>query len=158
MPKPLVVPRNEAVTIPKTWIMTRLWQTLLDNLVAQLQASAGVEGTDHLTAQSASLPATAITAPIVGGLYRISFQLRVTQAATVSSSATVTVSWVGGGNTFTVSFDAVTGNTLGTQQSRDLPCIAVDADSEIEYSVAYVSVGPTPMIYALDWVLELLPA
>lgn len=158
MAKPLVVPRNEPVTHAKTWIMTRLWQTLMDNLVANVSASAVIEGSDSLTAQSATIPATAITAPIVGGLYRVSYQLRVTQAATVSSSATVTVTWVSGGNTFSQSFAAVTGNSLTTQQSGSLPCIDVDAETEIEYAVTYVSVGATPMQFALDVILELLPS
>lgn len=111
-------------------------------------------GSAELTAQDAAITATAVATPtLAAGLYRVAYAVRVTQAATTSSTVTVTVEWTDGGIAMSQSGAAVTGNTTATQQNGTL-LVRIDAGTTIRYSTAYSSVGATSMQYALDVVAE----
>ena len=126
-------------------------RTLLSRVIVRVGAS-------NLTAQAATIAATDIAAPALlqNVLHRVTYSLRITQAATVSSSATLTLGWTTNSVSCTQSFAAVTGNTTATQQSGSI-VIFPDAASSVNYSVAYASVGATSMTFALDVLLDVLP-
>jgi len=116
---------------------------------------------DTLTDQSAAIAATSLTistptgltTKLSKGLYRVSTYARITQAASTSSSLTVTLRWTDGTVDCTSSGSALTGNTTATTGSLDL-MIRSDADADITYETAYSSSGATAMQYRLDLVLE----
>jgi hypothetical protein len=86
------------------------------------------------------------------GVFRVSWFLRITQAATTSSSVAVTVGFTDG-VALTISGTAVTGNTTTTIQQQSV-IVRCDAASAITYSATYSSVGATPMQYALSVAVE----
>jgi hypothetical protein len=107
-----------------------------------------------LAAQSATIGATALL-PDTGsaGLFRVSWFLRVTQAATTSSSVAVTIGFTEGSVALTTSGAALTGNTTTTFQQGTL-MLACDANSSITYAASYSSVGATSMQYGLAVIVE----
>ncbi len=128
------------------------------NTLRQLLSLTSIQtGAVSLSAQDATIAATAIPAPETQNvLQRVTYSLRITQAATVSSSATVTIGWTTSSVSCSQAFAAVTGNTTATQQN-DSVVIFPDAATSITYGVVYASVGATVMQYALDVRLDELP-
>lgn len=132
--------------------LSRDWYLWLFALVALVQASARVVVATSLTGLSALIPATALNVT-VAGVYRVSWTLRVTQAATVSSSLTVTIGYTDAGVVLSVAGAAVTGNTVTTVQSGSV-LLRSDAASPVTFAVAYGSVGATPLLYKIDVTCE----
>lgn len=155
---PIAQPRNPKVPQgqkdPQEGLCTDAWQRWLlgqaqTNEASQVRAQAIV-----LTAQSASIGATSLVpGGSSTGLYEISYYARITQAASVSSSLTVTTGWTDHGLALTLSGAPMTGNTTATLQtfSRLFFC---DGNTPITYSTTYGSVGGTPMEYELCVVLQ----
>ena len=118
---------------------------------------------DALTDQTAAIAATSLTistptgltTKLSKGLYRVSTYARITQAASTSSSLTVTLGWTDGTVACTSSGSALTGNTTATTGSQSV-VIRSDADGSVTYATAYSSSGATAMQYRLDIVLEQL--
>lgn len=131
------------------------WYRWLFALAARSQSAASVLGTPtKLTTKAASISATPLTVPALnGGLYRVSWYARITQAATVSSSLTVTIGFTESGLALTEPGAAITGNTTTTVQSGSV-FIRTDAAAPITYATTYASSGATPMQYRLDVVCE----
>jgi hypothetical protein len=116
------------------------------------------QATVELTGQSASIGATDLTGgTFSAGLYRVTYYARVTQAATTSSSLTVTLDWNEGGVTPSFSGAAMTGNTTTTVQS-ETQLVEIANLSAIRYSTTYASVGFTVMLYKLSVVVEQVSA
>ncbi len=108
----------------------------------------------QLIDQSATIVATDLSgASVTAGDYRVTWYARITQAATTSSSLIVTLSWTDGGVTPSYAGSAITGNTVTTVQS-DTFLMRSDAVAPIRYATTYVSVGGTPMKYALSLIIE----
>lgn len=125
------------------------WPTWLTRLVAAVNAAPGVIVTSTLTGQTAAIPLMALaTGTVTGGAYQIQAYLQVTQAATTSSSATLTLGWTTNGIAQTSTAAPVTGNTPATSQTTSLFVLA-DQGSVFSYAVAYASVGATPLQYSL---------
>ena len=128
---------------------------------AEKSAYAVSKEFDTLTDQSAAIAATSLTistptgltTKLSKGLYRVSTYVRITQAASTSSSLTVTLGWTDGTVACTSSGSAVTGNTTATTGSQSV-MIRSDADGSVTYATAYSSSGATAMQYRLDVVLE----
>lgn len=139
------------------------WYLWFYQLVTRIQASAqSSTSAVSLTTQAASIAATGIPltnlltgGTIQGGLYRISWYARITQAATTSSSLTVTIGWQESGNSLTTSGAALTGNTTTTDQSGSV-LVRNDPGGVLSYATTYSSTGVTPMQYRLDVVAELV--
>jgi hypothetical protein len=107
-----------------------------------------------LTNQSASIGATDFSGGgLSAGLYRLTYYTRITQAATTSSSLTVTLDWQDGGVAPSISGAAITGNTTTTIQSNTV-LVRIDGSSPVRYSTTYSSVGATPMKHSLYITLE----
>jgi hypothetical protein len=110
-----------------------------------------------LTAQGASIATTTIPLGVLTeGLYRVTLTARITRAASVSSSLTVSISWTSGGVLCTVATAALTGNTTDSVQMATY-LIAVDSGTAIQYSTTYASVGAPSALYSLDLIVERVP-
>lgn len=131
------------------------WTTAL---LADVDASPARLHTVSVTGQNAAIGTTTIpTAALAAGLYRVSTYARILQAATTSSSLTVSIGFTESAINLSMSGAAMTGNTTGTVQSN-VWLIRIDAASPITFSTAYASSGATVMIYRLDVVLEQVDA
>ncbi|HXG71329.1 MAG TPA: hypothetical protein VNJ04_12055 [Gemmatimonadaceae bacterium] len=130
------------------WLVTQL---------AGVNAAAQQIAAVVLTAQSASIATTAInTLELGAGLYAVTWYARITQAATTSSSLTVSITGIDGGVTSTQSSAALTGNTTGTAGSGRF-LVQIDAATTLRYATTYASAGATVMRYALELRAERLP-
>lgn len=134
--------------------MTSVWGRWLLNLITRVQQSAPILKVVSLTTQSASIGTTAI--PVGGqaaGLFFVTWYLRITSPAGVSSSATVTIGSTDTGVSCSQSGVALTGNTTSTLQSGT---VMVRCDQAITptYAVLYASNPAGAMNYRLDVVLQ----
>lgn len=132
-----------------------LWLNFLGALATAVGAAASVLKSLTRTVLSASVATTAALTTRSAGYYRVSYNVQITQAASSSSTLTVTIGWLQNGSSKTVAFAAVTGNTTSTVQG-DSKMVKADASSDITYATAYGSVGGTPMNYAIDVCVEKL--
>ena len=133
------------------------WLTALQVAVNRCAAIVSSDGTVSLTAQTAAIAATTIPIlTVTAGLYRVSYTLRVTTAAGVTSSVQLTIGWTAG----TVAQTEVGANVNGnTTASHDEGCFLLRADNAttLTYSTAYASNAANAMNYSLDIRVEQLP-
>ena len=148
-------PLRNVVTEP-TRFLSSLWRDWFTALRDAIHLAVARAASTSVTAQSAAISSTTAHAVTETGLYRVSYRARITTAATVSSSLTVTVGWTDTGVACSQAGAAMTGNTTTTQQSGQVVVYA-DAATAITYSTAYVTSGATSMAYALAVVVEQLP-
>lgn len=138
------------------FLLSKIWANYLGtNLVQRVESSAEVlTTTTAAVSSSASIPVTGFPlGSLTGGVFRVGWAARITQAATVSSSLTITITWTESTIVLSTSGAAITGNTVTTIQSGII-LFRADQGAPISYSTVYVSVGATPMKYNLDLVLE----
>lgn len=136
---------------------SKKWQIWLGETVfSRMQSTSQVILTKTLTAQAASIASTPFTiGTIAAGLYRLSWAMRITTAATVSSSLAIGFSWTETAVSLTHTDAAITGNTTTTIQSG-MVMIRSDANAPIQYIFTYASVGATPMQFRADLLVERL--
>lgn len=142
-------PRASTLTVAPRFLLTTAWVSWLTALWRYVSV-----GTFQRTAHNAAVTATALD--VLDGaaaLVRVSWVLRIVQAATSSSAATVTIGWTDGGQAMTSSGAAVTGNTVSTGQSGEM-LVRRDANTDVTVAVSYASSGATPMLYDLDVITE----
>ncbi len=140
----------------KTRLIEKPWIEWLNSLRDAIAASNLTVGSVSLAAQDATVITTPFPAPTLsGGLYRVTYAARVTQAAGVSSSLTVRIDWTNG-MAQSVSGAAMTGNTTTTTQSG-VVAFTIDAGTPVSYTLVYASVGAPVMQYSFDARLEALP-
>jgi hypothetical protein len=150
------LPEYDRVAVPDG-TLTQAWLDWFSDLVDAVDKAPLRRNNVSLTGQQASIGATNFSGgTIAAGLYRATYYARITQAATTSSSLTVTLGWTDGGVTPGYSGAAMTGNTTTTVQSGTF-MLRADASTDINYSTTYASVGATPMQYSLYLWLEGLP-
>lgn len=136
---------------------SRQWINWFDTVWSALARGSAVIKRLTKTEQTAAIAATALAlGTLAAGLYRVSWYLRVTQAASVSSAVTFSVNHTDGGIACTQTAPALTTNNTGQPQSGSF-MVKIDASAPVLYAVAYASVG-TPMQYALDLVVEAVSA
>lgn len=137
---------------PMVDVQRRPSKTFIDFMTAlQSDVNAAPTRTNtpvQLTAQAASITTTAIGSPTADGLYLVQWYARITRAATVSSSLTLTFGWTDHTQALTAPQAAITGNTVTTTQSGSLLLFS-DASSPVTYAATYASSGTTTMQYAL---------
>jgi len=132
------------------------WLRWFNSLVQQFGATASIEGAVSLSAQNGTIATTAFNLPTLQpGLYRVSYYARITQAATVSSSLSITIGWEDGGVACSATSTAVTGNTTSTVAQGSV-ILNADQASAITYAATRASVGATPMLFALSLSVESL--
>lgn len=140
-----------------TGLVSWVWKSWLQALAQQTDAAPFRLQTVSLDGQGAAIATTSVPiASLALGLYRITYALRITRAASSSSSATVTIGWIAGTVACSQAFAAVTGNTTDTVQSGSL-LVRGDANAPITYAVAYASSGGTSMLFSIDLVVEAIP-
>ena len=142
-----------------TGIISNAWYEYF--LQAQDRLNAGADTLTPVVAaginQSAAIPTTSIPLTTLSvRLYRVSTYARITQAASTSSSLTVTLGWTDGTVACTSSGSAMTGNTTSTTQSLSA-MIRSDSSTPLTYSAAYASSGGTAMTFRLDLAVEQIP-
>lgn len=130
------------------------WVTYLSSQAESTAAAVQRLFMVELTQQDTSLGATDISnGALTSGLYSFRYYARVTRAASINSSLTVTFDWRDGGGTLTFSDSAITGNTT-TSYGEQTVLIHVDGAAPVRYSTTYASAGATTMQYSLYVVLE----
>ena len=123
------------------------------------RADSAPERKTHVraVAQVASIALTPLPlGSVPAGIYRVTYNFRVTTPGSVSSSLQFTLTWTDGGVVQTSSGAAETGNTTTTKQMGTMP-IRSDGGVPISYSTTYGDGGgAVAMAYRLDIVLEAL--
>jgi hypothetical protein len=144
--------RKKPFFMAKPWI---LWFT--DDLAARAQQSISQLATATVPNAtdngSADIPTRSAYLVTQAGRYRVTYTLRITQAATVSSDATVTLSWVRQGVTVIWTGATDTDNVTNKVQTETVLAQA-DAQTDITYAVVRHSTGATPMHFELDLLIE----
>jgi len=132
------------------------WRRWLQEVKDAIDATARRVGSAvALAGQVAAVSGTLYT-PARAGLFRVSWVLLITQAATTSSSLQLSIGATTGGVLTTQTGQALTSNTFGDVQSGSV-VVSSDAAAAITYAVAYASVGGTPLAYAVNVTVEALP-
>lgn len=93
---------------------------------------------------------------ITTAMYRISHAIRISRAATTSSSVQLQLTWTSGGVGQTETYAAITGNTTTTWQDGTL-ILRADANTAINFELFHSSVGAQSMLYNADITLERMP-
>jgi hypothetical protein len=151
---PIATPRREGQNQKLEGLLTVVWQRWFDQLGLSMEAAPSRVANVPLTSQSASIGATDMSSGATSaGLYRVTYYARITQAAGLNSSLTVSFDWTDGGVAQSYSGAAMVGNLVTTYQSNT-QMINVDALSPIRYSSVYASAGAPAMLYSLYVVLE----
>ena len=145
--------RVVGVEVEARGLLTSPWQIWLRGLTAAVNAAPEMQSSVTGTPVGASISTTPLLADTgSAGLFRVSWFLRVTQAATTSSSVAVSLTFTDG-VAVTITGAAVTGNTTTTIQQQTV-LVRCDAGTALSYSTTYSSVGATAMQYALSVTVE----
>lgn len=135
------------------------WVDWLSRLASQAGLAPTRIGQVSLVNQAASIAATDLSGGnLSAGLYKVSWYARITTAAGISSSLTVTIDWTDGGVAQQFSGAAMTGNTTATNQGENQLLIHIDTLSPVRYSTVRASAGVPTMQYRLDVILEAVQA
>lgn len=143
-PDPIAQPRRKNVAVSKPdadeGMCTDTWSHYFVDLQdLASRAAAQVTSPIQQTGIIATVPTTSIApGQTAAGLYRITYYMRCTVPAGVSSSLQVTFSWTDHGQAVSASGVAMTGNTVTTFQSGTL-MVYNDAAIPLSYALAYAS-------------------
>jgi hypothetical protein len=139
--------------------MTQPWQRWMDEaLIPRLERIPLVVGSyEHTDPLDATLPVTGLTNyDTEGGTLRLTYALRLTRVATTSSGVSATISWTENGLTRSFTTASLAANTID-QLATGVILITSDPGTPVTVAATYVSVGATPMQYALDVFAERMP-
>jgi hypothetical protein len=127
-----------------------------------------VVGEADLVTQAAAVAATILFTPVVSGFYKINFYLKVTRAATTSSTlGSLTITFSDGTDSVAQSIVAqgqnqlgATGTTVATNTTVAILTGTVDiwavAGTAVKYAIGYTSSGTTTMQYEAHLKAQLL--
>jgi hypothetical protein len=147
------LPHEAPMVDPRTGRIASVWYRYFSvAFLGRLNAAPYVAKSIQRPNQAAAIGATSLSQGSAG-LYRVSWFVRITQAATVSSSLTVTIAHTDGGVNVSQAGAAVGGNTITTLQSG-IVMVRADAATAITFAVAYTSAGATPMLYTITVAIE----
>lgn len=130
---------------------TPRWADWFVRAPSTFHAIPSILSVTSLEEQNAAISATdfADTKDLAAGLYLVMYTARITTAAGVSSSLTVTVKWTEGAVVQTQAGAAITGNTTTSRQGGVF-LIRSDAGEDVTYETAYASNAAGAMKYSLD--------
>lgn len=134
-----------------TTYFAQKWRNLTERIESAAFAAAGQ--ILQYSGQAAAIVTTALVVSASQPLYRISYELRISQASGATSTATVTIGFTQGGIAQTYVGAALTTNTTTSKQT-DSFLIRPDAGTVITVAVAYGSTGAPVMNYESDFVAE----
>lgn len=150
------VPRTQRLIDKISGLIDSRWDQWLQSIVRALDAAGIQVGAVSQTAPiAASVSTTALSTPLAAGFYQVVYALYVVTPASISSSLTFTAAWMLNGVSHSQSGVALTGNATTTQQNGVFT-VAVDTQTQVTYSIAYVSSG-TAMSYSYTVRLVALP-
>jgi hypothetical protein len=149
-------PLMDAKGAPLPLFFTNSFRQWLLSVTNRLSAAPYVLSRVELEDQDAAIVATDLISSPTAGLYRVSWRLRVMQAASTSSSVQLTITTTDGGVTCAEASAALTTNTTNTPLQGPPMVVKSDAGAPITYETAYASVGGVDMLYGLDITVELL--
>ena len=129
------------------------WYRWLSEVISRILQAPTMVVSVHRVALTSSISTTTVFTPSQPGVYRVSWSLQVTTAATTSSSIAVTLGWKANSVAQTEAFAALTTNTTGTHGSGQVVIYPTTAQP-ITYLTTYASTGATPMAYEVDVVVE----
>lgn len=134
-------------------LLSDQWRNWLGRLPATLASIPSILNVVRLDGQTAMVAQELNDGKLLKGLYRASYLITVTQAAGTSSSLTVSLSWVADALDMAWSGATMTDSPLKAFQTGTM-LLRCDADSPINFDVAYASVGAPALTYSLDFALE----
>lgn len=149
------VPRTQPLFDSVKRLIHSRWDQWLQSLVLAINNAAQLVGKASIDGATADTVETPFAQSLSAGLYRVSYSLRVVTPASLSSALTASIAWTANGVAQSLSGAALTGNATTTEQNT-VWTIAVDANTDVTYAVAYTSVG-TPLSYSFTASLEVLP-
>lgn len=151
------VPFRNVLTVVNQWIVTHDWRRWFQELKDRIDLSpVRIGSAAALTGQVATIgPVALVTPSLQTGLYRVSWLLRITQAATVSGSLQIAIFATVGGVVTTQTAAALASNVLGDVQSGSV-LVTVDPGTDISYRVTYASVGAAVLTFTSDVYVEAL--
>ena len=139
---------------PQEGMLSQVWMDYISDLVNVAWAATSIVGGVRLSAQNASIAATAIPALVlVDESYRVSYYARVTTVAGVTSSLTLAFTWTDGGVVQTETIAALTTN-LTTSNTKGTFPITCDSGTTVTYATTYASNAASVMQYSLSVILE----
>lgn len=155
MPAFLETLNGNTAIVDKTGRITTYFAQKWRDITSRIESSAFAAAGQivQYSAQAAAIVTAALVASTSSPLYRVSYDVRISQAAGVSSSVTVTIGFTQGGVAQTYVGAALTGNTTTSKQT-DSFLIRPDAGTVITIAVAYASVGAPVANYEADFVAE----
>lgn len=146
--------RRDPFYLAKAWVIW-LQNSLIPRVQQAISLVKSVTLPTALIPGTAAVPTTAILTLTTGGVYRLSYIIRIKQAATVSSAVGVTLGWSRSGIALTSPGSVVNGNTTSSVESRSI-VVRADALTDLTYAVSYASTGATPAIFEIDVTAEQL--
>lgn len=134
--------------------ITRVWGQWLRSLVNRAQATASsiASAAIALTNQNAAIGATSLI-PLGTGLYRVTWEFRVTTADGVSSSLRLLIQTTEGGVSCTQNSAIYTGDATNAPQSGVF-LVNCDQSSPLQYATTYASNTAAKMKYSLTIQVE----
>jgi hypothetical protein len=153
-PPPLQTPLVES---PRTGMITRAWFNWFLGVLTRVQGAATAipSAAVELTGQTASIGVTSLMPNAPAGLYRVSWRFRVTTAAGVASSLTVSIHSTDDAVACQQDSVAYAGNVTTRPQSGSV-LVWADPGSVLSYSTTYTSNPAAAMVYDLALYLEQL--
>ncbi len=143
-----VVDDKRRVTL--SWL--RWFRAILIRVMAAPQIVAKV----RYASQTAAVAEAALYKAPFNGMYRISWYIRISYPATVSSSVQPIFTWTSGGFTWIgTTENPITDNTATTSRSG-VVILRADEGTEILHTCSYSFVGADAMIYDFEAVVEAL--
>lgn len=155
MPSILAPLNLRTALVDKAGKATTYFSNIWLDMTGRIESAAFVDEGQSVgfTAHAAAILATALVVSASVPLYRITFALHIALAASISSSATVSVGWTQNAVPQTSTFAAVTGNTTGTNQSGSV-LVRPDPGTVVTVAVAYASSGAPAMAFDADFIAE----
>lgn len=138
-------------------LITRDWLDWYIDILGRIDGAIRKLNTISLDDQAASIGSTSLpSASVDAGLYRVTYYIRVTQAASVSSSIAITLNWQDNTINCSITSPALTGNVV-TAVMTDSALLQVDRAAALTFATTYGTVGAIPMKYKVRILLEKVP-
>lgn len=154
-PLPLSTPLTSDEHGKPMGIITKNWSDVLNDQFTRTAAAPQVVDAVSLIGQGAAIVATNLVQNASAGTYRISWYLRITRSATVSSAVQITIGWTDGGVGLAKIGTNVAGNTTSSLDQGML-IATVQGLSALTYAVSYSTSGATAAQYAVYVIAELV--
>ncbi len=149
---------------PSHYLFTRVWIAFLNAVQFICNSATYLVGSVSLTGRTetigltpiqvrAMVPVAGTTTKFPAGRYRVSSSLRITTEAGTSSQLGIDFGWVSGGIGQSYFGPQDTSNMSDSLNASTF-MIVIDDQTEIQYTIGYISAGSPAMIYSADIAVE----